>query len=83
MGVTEYVTESFHDLLMGETESPSTSDSSKGSHHPSHECFMVGTPEGHVESIHKEEATPMNDLDDEVEGDARALPRLRMEPLKA
>ena len=27
---------------------------------------MVGTPEGHVESIHKEEATPMNDLNDEV-----------------
>ena len=29
---------------------------------------MVGTPEGHVESIHEEEATPINDLNDEVEG---------------
>ena len=29
---------------------------------------MAGTPEGHIESIHEEEATPTNDLDDEVEG---------------
>ena len=39
--------------------------------------------EGHVESIHEEEATPTNDLDDEIEGDAGALPRLRVEQLKA
>ena len=43
---------------------------------------MVGTPERHIESIHEEEATPTNDLDDEVEGDAGPLPRLRMEQLK-
>ena len=72
VGMTEYVVESFYDLLAGETKSPSTSDSSRGSHHPSHECFMAGTPEGHVESIHEGEATPTNDLDDEVEGDAGA-----------
>ena len=30
MGMTEYVMESFHDLLMGELESPSNSDSSRG-----------------------------------------------------
>ena len=65
MGMTEYVVESF---LMGELESPSSSDSSRGSHHPSRECFMAGTPKGHVESIHKEEVTPTNDLDDEVGG---------------
>ena len=35
MGMTEYVMESFHDLLAGESESPSDSDSSRGSHHPS------------------------------------------------
>ena len=81
--MTEYVTESFHDLLTKEMESPSTSDSSRGSHHHSHECFMVGTPEGHIESIHEEEATLTNDLDDEVEGDTGAPPRLRMEQLKA
>ena len=68
VGMTEYVTESFHDLLTGESESPSDSDSSRGSHHPSHECFMAGTLKGHVESIHEGEATPTNDLDDEVEG---------------
>ena len=83
MGTTEYVVESFHDLLAGETGSPSTSDSSRGSHHPSHECFMVGTPEGQVESIHEEEATPTNDLDDEVEGGIGAPPLLRVKQLKA
>ena len=83
VGMTEYVTESFHDLLVEESESPSSSDSSRGSHHPSHECFMAGTPEGHIESIHEEEATPTNDLDDEVEADAGAPPRLWVEHLKA
>ena len=70
VGMTEYVTGSFHDLLVGETELPSTSDSSRGSHHPSRECFVVGSPEGHVESIHEGEATPTNDFDDEVKRDA-------------
>ena len=83
VGVTEYVAKSFHDLLAGETESSSTSDSSRGSHHPSRECFMAGTPEGHIGSIHEEEATPINDLDDEVEGDVGAPPHLRVEQLKA
>ena len=77
--MTEYVVESFHDLFTRESESPSSSDSSRGSHHASHECFMVGTLEGHVESIHEEEATQTNDLDDEVWGDAGALSRLRVE----
>ena len=58
IGMTEYVAESFHDLLVGELESPSSPDSSRRSHHPSHECFMEGTPEGYVESIHEGEATP-------------------------
>ena len=64
--MTKYVMESFHDLLTRESESPSSSDSSRGSHHPSRECFMAHTPEEHVERIHEEEATPTNDLDDEV-----------------
>ena len=81
--MTEYVAESFHDLLAGESGSPSDSDSSGGSHHPSHECFMAGTPEGHVESIPEKEATPTNDLDDEAEGDAGAPPRLWVEQLKS
>ena len=33
MGMTEYVMESFHDLLVGESELPFNSDSSRGSHH--------------------------------------------------
>ena len=74
--MTEYIVESFHDLLTGESGSPSNSDSSRESHHPSHECFMVGTPEGHVESIHEEEATLMNDIDDEVEEETVAPPRM-------
>ena len=83
VGMTEYVMESFHDLLAGETESPSTTDSSRGSHHPSCECFMAGTPKRHVESIHDGEATPMNDFDNEVERDTGAPPHLRVEQLKA
>ena len=43
---------------------------------------MAGTLEGHVKSIYEEEATPTNDLNDEVERDAGALPRLRVEQLK-
>jgi len=83
VGMTEYVAESFHDLLTGESKSPSSSDSSRGNHHPSRECFMAGTPEGHVKSIHEGEATPTNDFDDEVERDAGAPPHLRVEQLKA
>ena len=74
MGMTEYVMECFHDLLVGESKSASSFDSYKGSHHPSDECFMAGTPEGHIESIHEGEATPTNDLDDEAEGYAGPCP---------
>ena len=35
MGMTEYIMESFHDLLAGESKSPSVSDTSRGIHHPS------------------------------------------------
>ena len=83
VGMTEYVVESFHDLLAGESRSPHDSDSSGGSHHPSRECFMAGTLEGHIESIHEGEATPTNDFDDEVKRDAGAPPHLRVEQLKA
>ena len=82
MGMTEYVMESFHDLLMGDSESISNSDSSRRSHHPSRECFMAGTPEGRVESIHEEGTTPPNDFNDEVKEDTGALPCLQVEQLK-
>ena len=44
---------------------------------------MVGTPEGRVESVHEGGATPPNDLDDEVEEDVGAIPRMRVEQLRA
>ena len=44
---------------------------------------MTGTPKGHIKSIHEEEATPTNNLDDEVEGGVGAPIRLRVEQLKA
>ena len=83
MGMTEYVTESFHDLLARDSESLSDSDSNRGSHHPLRECFMAGTPEGRVESVHEGGATPLNDLDDEFEEDTGALPLMRVEQLRA
>ena len=83
VGMTEYVTKSFHDLLARDLESLSDSDSSRGSHHPSRECFMVGTPEGSIKSVHKRGATPPNNLDDEVEEDVGALPRMRVDQLRA
>jgi hypothetical protein len=53
VGMTDYVAESFHELLAGDSEVISDSDSSRGSHHPSRECFMASTPEGHIESLHE------------------------------
>jgi len=79
VGVIEHVIESFHDLLAEEPKSPSGSDSSRGSHHPSRE----GTPEGHVESIPEEEATPANNLNDKAKGETVAPPCIRVEHLKA
>ena len=79
VGVIEHVVESFHDLPAEEPGSPSGSDSSRASHHPSHECFMTGTPKGHVESVREGEATPTNDLDDEAERETVAPPHMSME----
>ena len=43
---------------------------------------MAGIPEGYIESIHKGGATPIDDLEDEVEGDAGGPPSLRVELLR-
>jgi hypothetical protein len=48
MGVIKHVVESFQNLMVEELELLSSSNSSRGSHHPSRECFMMGTPEGHI-----------------------------------
>ena len=44
---------------------------------------MTGTPEGHVESISAEEATPTGNLTNETEGETTAPPRIGVEQLKA
>jgi hypothetical protein len=64
VGMIDYVIESFYDLLAGDFEEISDSDSSRGSHHPSRECFITEGPhhaktlEGHVASIHEGDVTP-------------------------
>ena len=83
MGVIEHDTESIHKLLTEEPESSSSSDSSRGSHHPSRECFMAETSEGHFKSVFEGEATPTANPDTRTEGEAAAPPHIRMEQLRA
>ena len=83
MGVIEHVTESLHNLLTEEPRSSSSSDSSRGSHQPSRECFMTGTPKGHIESISAEEATLAGNLNSETEEETTALPRVGVDQLRA
>ena len=83
VGVIEHNTESLHKLLTEELESSSSSGSSRGSHHPSPECFMVETSEGHVESVSKGEATPTGNPDASTGGEVAAPPHVRMEQLRA
>jgi hypothetical protein len=82
MGMADYVMESIHDLLTRDSKTISNSDSRRVSHHPSCECFMADTPEGHVKSIHEQEVTPSANLDDMVKGDAREKPCLQVEQLR-
>ena len=44
---------------------------------------MMGTPEGHVESISVEEATPTGNLGGETEGETVAPPHIGVEQLRA
>ena len=44
---------------------------------------MMGTPEGHIESVPMEEATSVGNLGDETEGEIAAPPRMGVEQLKA
>ena len=68
MGMIESITESLHGLLMEEPGPDSSSDSSRGSYHPSRECFMAETPQGHVESVSMEETTSVGNLGGRTEG---------------
>jgi hypothetical protein len=44
VGMTNYILESFHDLLIGESEAISDSNFSGGSHHPSRKVLHGGPP---------------------------------------
>ena len=79
MGVIEHDMESLHKLLSEEPESSSSSDSSKGNHHPSWECFMAETSEGHIESISEGEATPIGSPDAWTGREAANPSHVRME----
>ena len=83
VGEIEHDTKSLHKLLTEGPRSSSSSDSSRGSHHPSWGCFMAETPEGHVESVSEEETTPAGNPDGRPEEETAAPSRLRMEQLKA
>ena len=71
VGMIESITESLHGLLAEGSGSDSGSNSGRGSHHPSQECFMAKTSEGHVESTSEEEVTPTGNLGDVTEGGQR------------
>ena len=79
VGTIEPDMKTLHRLLTEEPGSFFSSDSSRGSHHPSRECFMAQTPEGHVEDVSREEATPTNDPDGGSRGEAIAPTHLGIE----
>ena len=83
MGMIESIMESLHCLLVEGLGSDSGSNSSRGSHHPSRECFMAGTLEGHIKSISVEEATPLGNLGGRTEGGTEAPPHIGVEQLRA
>jgi len=63
VGMAEFTSASDVDLLETDSSLGSNSDSSCGNHHPSRECFMAGTPEGHVGDLedspsHSRDCTP-------------------------
>ena len=83
VGMIESITESLHGLLTKGPGSDSGSNFGRGSHHPSRECFMVETSEGHVESVSVEETTPAGNLDGGTEGGTMAPPHVGVEQLRA
>ena len=83
VGVIEHDPETLYELLAEEPELSSSSDSSKGSHHPSRECFMAQTPEGHVQNVSGEETTPTGNPDARIEAETAAPSHVRMEQLRA
>ena len=66
VGMTDYLFESIHDLLTGTTKNLSDTGSSEASHHSSCECFMAGSPNGHLGNNDRE-VTPPASLGDGAE----------------
>jgi hypothetical protein len=58
VGMADFFMELIHDPLASDSESISGFASSEGSHHPSRECFMVETSEGHISSASHSNKTP-------------------------
>ena len=83
MGMIESITESLYGLLAEGLGSNSGSNSGRGSHHPSRECFMAETSEGHVKSASTEEVTPVGNLGDGAKGGVAAPPHIGVEQLRA
>jgi hypothetical protein len=91
--MANYLMESIHDLLALDSESISDSSSSRGSYHPSCECFMADvvddafreeTPNGAVQSVSDGNETPPNPSgQDAGEADTGLPPHLRLERLRA
>ena len=79
VGMIESVMEFLHGLLTEGSGSDSGSSSSRGSHHPSQECFMTGTPKGHVESVSTDEATSVGNPSDGTKGGTTAPPHIGVE----
>ena len=83
VGMIESIIESLHGLLTKGPGLDSGSDSSRGSHHPSWECFMVETSEGYVKSASTEEVTLVGNLGDGTKRGAVAPPHVGVEQLEA
>ena len=83
VGMIESIMESLNGLLVEGSGSDSSSDSSRGSYHPSQECFMAETSEGHVESASEKEVTLAGNLGDRTKGRMVAPSHVGVEQLKA
>ena len=79
VGMIESITESLHGLLVEDLGSDSGSDSGRGSHHPSQECFMAETSEGHVKSVSTEKTTQAGNLGGTTERGIVAPPHVAVE----
>ena len=79
IGMIESITESLHGLLAEGPGSDSGFDSGRGSHHPSQECFMAETSEGHVKSVSTEKTTQAGNLGGTTERGIVAPPHVAVE----